>query len=53
MRGIGGDEEHGAAHLGQLDGQRAGGGGLPDSSLPTDEDPAEGLLVEDGLERGL
>lgn len=47
---VSGDEEDGAAHFGELYGERAGSGGLSDSSLTADEDPAEGALVENGLE---
>lgn len=47
---VGGDEENGAAHFGELDGEGAGGGGLSDSSLAANEDPAEGTLVQNGLE---
>lgn len=47
---VGGDEEDRAAYFGELDGEGTGGGGLSDSSLAADKDPAEGALVEDGLE---
>lgn len=50
MRGVGADEQDGAADLGQLDGQGARGRGLADASLAADEDPAEGALVEERLE---
>lgn len=47
---IGRDEEDGAAHFGELDGEGTRGGSLSDSSFAANEDPAEGALVEDGLE---
>jgi hypothetical protein len=50
VRGIGADEQDGAADLGQLDGQGARGGRLADAALAADEDPAEGALVEERLE---
>ena len=51
--GVGGDEEDGFAVFGELDGERARGCGLADTALAADEDPAQRLLVEDGLERRL
>lgn len=50
---VGGDEENGAAHFGELDGEGAGGGGLSDTTLSADKNPAKGALVEDGLESWL
>lgn len=51
--GVGRDEQHGAAHLGQLDGQTARRRRLADAALAADKDPPQRPLVEDGLERGL
>lgn len=53
MCGVGGDEENGAAHTRELDGERARGRGLADAAFAADEDPAQRTLVEDGLQRGL
>lgn len=53
MRGVGGDDEHGRADPGEEDGEDGAAGSLADAALPADEDPPEGLLVEDGLQRGL
>ena len=50
---VGRDEQHGASHLGQLDGERARGGCLAHAALAADKDPAQRPLVEDGLERRL
>jgi hypothetical protein len=47
-----GDEEHGLAVLGHLDGERAGGCGLSYATFAAHENPAEGFLVEEGLEGG-
>ena len=52
MRGVGGDEEDGFSHAGELDGEGAGGGGFADAAFAADEDPAEGALVEEALEGG-
>lgn len=53
VSGIGGDQEHGFAGFGKLDGERARGRGLTHTTFATDEDPAEGFLVDDRLERGI
>lgn len=50
--GISGDEQNGLSVLGQLDGKGTGGGGLTNTSLTTDKDPSERVLVNDVLERG-
>ena len=52
MGRVGGDEEDGFAHAGHLDGEGAGGGGFADAAFAADEDPAEGLLGEEGGEGG-
>ena len=49
---VGGDEEDGFADAGHLDGEGAGGGGFADAAFAADEDPAEGLLGEEGGEGG-
>lgn len=48
--GVGGDEEDGLAVAGELNGEGAGGGGFTDTAFAADEDPAEGFLVDYGLE---
>jgi len=53
VRRIGGDDQDGLADLGELDGERTRRGRLANTSLAADEDPAECLLVDDGLEAGL
>lgn len=53
VRGVGRDEQHRAADLGELDGERARGGGLADTALAADKDPAEGALVKKRLQRRL
>jgi hypothetical protein len=53
VRRVGRDEEDAAADLGELDGEGARRRRLADAALAADEDPAERLLVQDGLERGL
>lgn len=50
VRRVGGDEQHGAAHSSELNGQRAGCRRLPYAPLAADEDPAQRLLVEDRLQ---
>ena len=50
MRGVCGDEENGSANTGKLDGEGAGSGGFAYTAFAADEDPAEGLLLYDGLE---
>lgn len=52
MRRVGTDEEDGAAHTGELDGEGARGGGFADTTLAADEDPSQAALVEERLERG-
>lgn len=47
------DEEDRAADFSKLDCEGAGGCGLSYTSLSTNKDPAQRLLVEDGLEGGL
>ena len=47
---VGGDEQDGLAHAGELDGEGTGGGGFADAAFAADEDPAEGFLLEDGVE---
>jgi len=49
---IGRDEEDILAVLCELNGQGTRGGGLSDTTLTADEDPAERLLIEDVLQRG-
>ena len=53
MRGVGRDEEDRFAVFGELYGERARRGCLSDTTFAADEYPAQRLLVEDGLERGL
>lgn len=53
MCGIGGDEEDGFADFGELDCEGAGGCCFAYASFAADEDPAEGVLVEEGLEGGV
>ena len=52
MRRVGGDEQHGLAVAGDLDGERAGGGRLADAAFAADEDPAERALGDDRFEAG-
>jgi len=47
------NEEDRAADFGQLDCEGAGGCRLSYTSLSTNKDPSQCLLVEDGLEGGL
>ena len=51
--GVGGDEQHALADLGQAHGQAAGGGGLAHPALAPNKDPFKGLLVQHVLEGGL
>ena len=51
--GVGGDDEHGLADGGEEDGEDGATGGLADAALAPDEDPLEGVLVEEVLHRGL
>lgn len=44
------NEQDGFTDFGELDGEGAGAGGLTHTTLTTDKDPFEGLLVEDVLE---
>jgi len=53
VRGVGGDDEHGLADGGEEDGEDGAAGGLADAALAPDEDPLEGVLVEEVLHRGL
>ena len=53
VRGVRGDEEDGLAVLGELGSEGAARGGLTDTTLATDEDPAEGLGVDDVLQGGV
>ena len=51
--GVGTDDEDLLAALGELDAEAARGGGLTDSALATNEDPLEGVLLDDVHERGI
>jgi hypothetical protein len=51
--GVGGDDEHGLAGGGEEDGEDGAAGGLADAALAADEDPLEGVLVEEVPHRGL
>lgn len=53
VRGVGGDDEHGLADPGEEDGEDGAAGGLADAALAADEDPLEGLLVQEVPHRGL
>jgi len=53
MSWIGGDEQNGTANFGKLNSKRARGCSLSYTSFPADKDPAQRLLVEEGLECGL
>src|SRR5690606_14859467 len=53
VRRVGTDQEDSLAGFGELDGEGTCGRGLADTAFAADKDPAEGLLVEDGLERWL
>lgn len=53
VRGVGRDEENGFADFGELDGEGARGGGFTHTSFASDEDPAESILIQNRLERGL
>lgn len=53
VRGVGRDEQHRAAHLGQLDGEGARRCRLAHTTLAADKDPSQRLLVQDRLERRL
>lgn len=50
---VGRDEQHGAAHLSQLDGETTRRCRLAHTALAADEDPPQRPLVEDGLQRRL
>lgn len=47
------DDEDLLAALGELDAKAARGGGLTDSTLATNEDPLERVLLDDVHERGI
>lgn len=51
--GVSGDQEDVLAVLGELNGERARRGRLAHTTLAADEYPAQRLLVDNGLERGL
>lgn len=51
--GVGTDEQDGAAHFGELDGEGARRGGFADTTFAANEDPAERALVEERLQRRL
>ena len=53
VRRVRGHDEHLLATLGELDAEAARGGGLTDSALATNEDPLEGVLLDDVHERGI
>jgi hypothetical protein len=51
--GVGGDDEHRLANGGEEDGEDRAARGLPDAALAADEDPLEGVLLEEVPHRGL
>jgi hypothetical protein len=53
MGGIGRNKKDRAPDLCKLNGERARGSGLSNTTLSTNKDPAEAALVKEGLEGGL